>query len=188
MHPWDANDFMATFNLKCNQYPALFSNPGAVTVFDNNCFVAILKNCSGSELKIPRGFCVGHAEPVASTEAIDTDLFCKDSTPLPPPMSEVAKKVFLDEMVLTVPEIEREAYTKVLLDNYDVFSRDPNDFGQAKHFEHVIQLKDFDPIFRKQFRIPDIHKDALETQVFDWLRAGVVEPCHSRYNTPLCGA
>ena len=185
VHPWDASDFMATFTLNCNQFPALFSNPGAVTIFDSNCFVAILKNCSSNEIKIPRGFCVGHAEPVASTEAIDTDLFCQDSVPLPPPMSEMAKKIFLEDMVLTVPDGERESYAQVLLENYDVFSRDPNDFGQATHFEHVIQLKDFDPIFRKQFRIPDIHKDALETQVFDWLRAGVIEPCHSRYNTPI---
>ena len=185
VHPWDANDFMASFTLKCAQFPALFANPGAVTIFDSNCFVIILKNCSNSELKIPRGFCVGHAEPVTSAETIDTELFCQDSVPLPPPMSEAAKKVFLEDMVLTVPEGERDSYIQLLLENYDVFSRDPNDFGKAKHFEHVIQLKDFDPIFRKQFRIPDIHKDALETQVFDWLKAGVIEPCHSRYNTPI---
>lgn len=66
-----------------------------------------------------------------------------------------------------------------------MFSKTPTDIGKATHFEHSVMLKNFDPIFRKQFRIPDAHREALEDQVKDWLAMGIIEPCHSRYNAPI---
>jgi hypothetical protein len=40
-------------------------------------------------------------------------------------------------------------------------------------------------VYRKQFRIPEQHAEALQKQVKEWLKIGIIEPCHSRYNSAI---
>lgn len=86
---------------------------------------------------------------------------------------------------MNVPDNERRAYEKLFVDNYDIFSQSKNDLGLANNFEHNIRLKNPDPVYIKQFRIPEAHRDHLEKQIAEWLKIGIIEPTHSRFNSPI---
>ena len=50
---------------------------------------------------------------------------------------------------------------------------------------HDIELKTKEPIYVKQFKIPEAHMSEVKTQLTEWLKLGVVEPCRSKYNSPI---
>ena len=37
----------------------------------------------------------------------------------------------------------------------------------------------------KQYQIPDAHREEVEKHVNEWLKMGVIEPTHSRCNSPI---
>jgi hypothetical protein len=83
-----------------------------------------------------------------------------------------------------VPEDERKLYEQLILQNHDVFSKS-KDLGKANNFKHKIFTKIDEPIFQKQYSIPDMHREYLEKQVQEWLKLGIVQPSTSRYNSPM---
>jgi hypothetical protein len=74
---------------------------------------------------------------------------------------------------------------KLLLKHHDVFSQDKNDIGLATNLKHIVDLKNKEPSYRKQFPIPDAQRGELEKQVTEWLKMGLIQPSGSRYNSPL---
>ncbi len=59
------------------------------------------------------------------------------------------------------------------------------DLGRAKNFTHKIHLKDNNPVYRKQFKIPEAHQNFIEATLDEWLKLGVVKRSNSLYNSPL---
>jgi hypothetical protein len=57
--------------------------------------------------------------------------------------------------------------------------------GLAKNFTHRIHLKDDQPIFRKQFNLPEAHTQFIEQSLDEWLKLGVVRQSASSYNSPI---
>jgi len=84
-----------------------------------------------------------------------------------------------------VPPLELCKYHQLFLRNHDVFSANKEDLGRANNFEHNIKLKTKDPIYKKQFRIPEAHQKALHDKIDEWQKIGIIEPCFSRYNSPI---
>ena len=91
----------------------------------------------------------------------------------------------LQDIRLNVPDCEREKYLKLILDNHDVFSKSKNDLGLANHYEHSIALKNSEPLYIKQFKIPEVHRVMLEEQVKEWLKLGIIQRSNSKYNSPV---
>jgi transposase InsO family protein len=81
--------------------------------------------------------------------------------------------------------ILQERYMAVILRNHDVFSRDKFDIGRTDILSHSVQLKDEEPVYVKQFRIPDTHRSVLVEHLNNWLKLGVVSPSKSHYNSPI---
>ncbi len=59
------------------------------------------------------------------------------------------------------------------------------DLGRAKHFTHKIYLKDNEPVYPKQFKLPEAHQNFIEVMLNEWLKLGVVKRTNSLYNSPL---
>jgi hypothetical protein len=59
------------------------------------------------------------------------------------------------------------------------------DLGHAKNFTHKIHLKDKNPVYRKQFNIPEAHQNFIEAMLEEWLKLVVVKWSKSLYNSPL---
>ncbi len=48
-----------------------------------------------------------------------------------------------------------------------------------------VRLKDNNPVYRKQFKIPEAHQNFIEATLDEWLKLGVVKRSNSLYNSPL---
>jgi hypothetical protein len=57
--------------------------------------------------------------------------------------------------------------------------------GLAKDFKHKIHLKMQDPVYRKQFKIPEAHHQFIEQTLDEWLKLGVVKRLNQLYNSPI---
>ena len=152
----------------------------------------VIKNCLPTESVMSRGMDICVMENITqevitvNKEQLSKQLKKDDvDTPLPSPLDKSLCEQFLKKLHISVPAKEEELYQRLFLKNHDVFSRDKNNLGRANNFEHTIKLKTTDPVYRKQFRIPEAHRDALHKQIDDWLKIGIIEPCFSRYNSPI---
>ena len=174
-------------------FPMLFSQPGLVVPNHQGDVIIMLQNCSDQDIEIPRNTTLGYLENLNNKEFNDISMIDQEQVkqdfshdaPLPKPMSESVKVDFLAQANIKVPAQEKQAYENLIAQNHDVFSTDKNDLGCANHFEHKIQTKNQDPTYRKQFPIPEAHRDILVDQIQEWLKHGLIQPSRSRY-TALC--
>jgi len=86
---------------------------------------------------------------------------------------------------LGAPESYRSQYIDILFKHQAAISMDKYDLGLAKDFAHRIHLKDDQPIFRKQFNLPEAHTQFIEQSLDEWLKLGVVQQSNSPYNSPI---
>ena len=84
----------------------------------------------------------------------------------------------------TSPEI-RALYENLILQNHDVFANDKFDLGFSDKISHKINMKTPQPVYVKQFRIPDAHEPEIMKHVEQWLQQEVIEECSSPYNSPV---
>lgn len=95
-------------------------------------------------------------------------------------------KKFIDEKVtLNCSDKEKRSYLDLFYQHGKVFSKNKNDLGRCDLVQHEIHLKDKNPVYIKQFKIPEVHATAIEEQVKEWLKLDIVQPSMSRYNSPI---
>jgi hypothetical protein len=66
-----------------------------------------------------------------------------------------------------------------------IFSADNLDLGFTDLEQHTIYLKDKDPVFSAQFRLPAEHLKLIQENVSGWLQVGIIERSRSPYNLPI---
>ena len=62
------------------------------------------------------------------------------------------------------------------------------DLGRTETLLNDILLKSEEPVYVKQFRKPDAHREEVEKHVNEWLKMGVVQPWLSKFNSPIFDA
>ncbi len=72
-------------------------------------------------------------------------------------------------MNINVPEQYRSQYEDMILKHFKVVTIGKNNLGRVKDFFHKIHLKDHEPVYRKQFKIPDANGPFLEESLAEWL-------------------
>jgi hypothetical protein len=86
---------------------------------------------------------------------------------------------------LNVPQELKQKYVDILYKHQTAISMNKMDLGRAKNFTHKMHLKDNNPVYRKQFKIPEAHQTFIDTILDEWLKLGVVKQSNSLYNSPL---
>ena len=99
--------------------------------------------------------------------------------------SEATRTAIKDSVNKTVPAQYRPAYNKLLLEFADCFSEHKFDLGYNDQVSHKITMRDQEPVYRSQFRIPEEHMDLIRSSVQAWLRIGIIQPSNSLYNSPI---
>ena len=50
---------------------------------------------------------------------------------------------------------------------------------------HDIDLRSKEPVYVKQFKIPEAHWQEVKCHVTEWLKLGTVQPALSKFNSPI---
>ena len=101
-------------------------------------------------------------------------------------LTEAKRRFIIENADLShVPPELREKYLDVILKHHAAISRDSADLGRTETLLHDIELRDREPVYVQQFKVPDAQRDELHRSVAEWLKLGVVQPCRSKYNSPL---
>jgi hypothetical protein len=79
----------------------------------------------------------------------------------------------------------KQKYLDILFKHQEAISINKFDLGRAKNFTQKIYLKDDNPVYRKQFKIPEAHQTFIEATLDEWLKLGVVKRTNYLYNSPL---
>ena len=85
----------------------------------------------------------------------------------------------MESVKLHVPKQYQQQCLKLLLQNHEAVSQDKFNLGRTDTLMHEIALKTEEPIYIKQFRIPDAHQKEVERHVLKWLKLGVIQPARS---------
>ncbi len=74
---------------------------------------------------------------------------------------------------LHVPDQFKNQYLDLLFKYQEAISIDKYDLGLAKNYKHKLYLKNNDPVYRKQFKIPEAHHNFMEQTLEELLKLGV---------------
>ncbi len=170
----------------------LISGLSTLVSFDhrNQCTLQI-QNCAPHEVNV----CTGDILGILSAEEEEPIPFNDDSLAticeqIYQRLPKVRKKAWTRKEIeerchLGAPEPYHNRYIDILVKHQAAISLDKYDLGLAKNFTHQIHLKDNQPIFRKQFNIPEAHTQFIEQSLDEWLKLGVVRQSNSNYNSPI---
>jgi hypothetical protein len=170
----------------------LISGPSTLVSFDyrKQCTLQI-QNCSLQEVTIKTSDILGILDtekeiPIPfNNESLAT--ICEQIYPRLPKVKKRAwtRKEFEHRCHLGAPEPYRSRYIDILVKNQAAIILDKYDLGLAKDFTHRIHLKDNQPIFRKQFNLPEAHTQFIKQSQNEWLKLGVVRQSNLSYNSPI---
>jgi len=164
--------------------PLITGYPGLMAHNDG---VALLKvvNCAPVDVEVSRDEVIGRIENLTEGQMELIDGHTIESIQRTPAAGRMDLKFIEENVNLNVPEKFKAQYMEVLRRFHDVISKDKSDLGRSKTLQHEISLKSKEPVYVKQFRIPEAHMKEVEQHLTEWLKLGVVEPCRSKYNSPL---
>ncbi len=170
----------------------LISGPSTLVSFDyrNQCTLQI-QNCALHKVSIRTGDILGILDTEKDTPIPFNDeslaTICEQIHQRLPKVKKRAwtRKEIEARCHLGAPEPYRNQYIDILVKHQAAISLDKYDLGLAKDFTHRIYLKDDQPIFRKQFNLPEAHTRFIEQSLDEWLKLGVVRQSSSSYNSPI---
>ncbi len=69
-----------------------------------------------------------------------------------------------------MPDEFRQRYIDILFKHQEAISINKYDPRLAKNYKHKIHLKNKEPVYRKQFKIPEAHHQFIEQTLEEWLK------------------
>jgi hypothetical protein len=173
------------------QNPIIYGMPAWVTIDKfKNCKM-VIDNCAPYNIVIARNKVLGLLEfetdeCIPMTENSIASIISDIQQKFPKAPKKQFSQIEIEERAkLQVPDEFKKHYIDILFKHQNTFSVDKLDLGRAKNFTHKIYLKDNEPVYGKQFKIPEAHQNFIEATLDEWLKLGVVKRTNSLYNSPL---
>ena len=170
--------------------PWIMGGPALIESDKNGqCYIEVI-NSTPVDIEISRNEFLGVFENVTQAtisqmEPEKINAIARNNVTKPVPLNPDKREFILKNANVNVPQQFKDQYIQLLLKHHSVFSIDKNDLGRSDLVQHKIHLKNNEPVYIKQFKIPDAHMKDLENQVSEWLKLGIVQPSRSTYNSPL---
>ena len=180
---------IATIHAPTN--PTISGMPALVTLDKYRNCKLVIDNCAPYEVTLARNEVLGvlEFEPdkcIPLNEKTISALVSDIAGQLPKvPKRKFTRQEIEQKANLKVPEQFKAKYLDILYKHQDAISINKFDLGRAKNFTHKIYLKDDNPVYRKQFKIPEAHQTFIEATLDEWLKLGVVKRTNSLYNSPV---
>ena len=182
----------AVASIDCSLVPVM-AQDALIHVDDKGLSSLILDNVTDVDIFIPQHTYLGVGDKVDDFHVAEVQVDWArqpDSTPPLGTACEDKDKLSyllssITDQVKDLSEDLKKRYAELIEKNHDIFSKDKFDLGRTSIMEHSVRLRDREPVFRKQFRIPEAHRSVLLEHLNNWLKLGVVSPCKSGYNSPI---
>ena len=178
--------------VSCHQQKFLQGGPALVQVTPEGFCTIAITNCAPFNIEVERGVSVAIVETESQFENVEmlTQDKVKEVFKTINDIASVKQTTLTFEQIvqkakINVPEQYRQQYLNLLFKHRDALSVSSTDLGRAKNYFHRIHLKNRNPVYRKQFKIPDAHAQFISDSIDDWLKLGVVRRSSSMYNSPI---
>ena len=173
----------------------LQGGPALVSISDDKFCTIAVTNCAPYDIDLPRDSVIAHISHKGDQSDIEptSDEKAKELIAAINAMAaakETAKSLNKEQIrakcnLKGVPSEFKESYVELLFKHRAALGRLQTHLGRAKYFFHKIHLKDNDPVYGKQFKIPDAHNDFISKTVDEWLKLGVVKRSSSMYKSSI---
>lgn len=183
----------AVCKVDCTESP-IFGKDALINIDKYGNTRTIIDNPLDIPVTLERGTYIGSIERVnlAECSVVQFDMTSQplekgplsESTSLSKEKRELLTSSINEQLAYESKEV-REKYLELILKNHDIFSEDKYDLGRTHIMSHKVTLKDKEPIYVKQFRIPESHRSVLLDHLQNWIKLGVVSPSRSSYNSPI---
>ena len=170
--------------------PYMVGGPGLIKIDAAGCSLVEIFNTGPEPITLARGQCIGQADNIEGqaltpfeaevVNAIAEKQFRTTAKRDPKRDEEFARLCKLE-----VPEEYKARYQALLTKHRNVFSVEKSDLGYCDTVLHKLFMRNQEPVYVKQFRIPEAHQSYLQDQVREWLKLGIIQPSTSRYNSPV---
>ena len=131
------------------------------------------------------GECIRPSKTFRAAPAVIASLMAASSPPLQRTVSDTEYKRIIFDATVSSDPLLRDAVRAILFDFRDVISANKYDLGRTDTMEHEIVVRDNEPVWRPNFRIPDADLDFVKNAAKEWLRLGLIRPSRSNYNAAL---
>jgi hypothetical protein len=175
----------------CPRAPTLTGVPSLVTIDSNQNCKVVIENCAPYDVTIQRKDIMGIIKmeedkiyPLTDEAAAEICTIIKSNIPSTPQI-RINRDDIARHCNLQVLDEFKEQYLDLLFKHQEAISMDKYDMGLAKNYKHKIHLKNENPVYRKQFKIPEAHHNFIEQTLEEWLKLGVVARSDSLYNSPI---
>jgi hypothetical protein len=190
--PGTANTECAITEISCPEEAYLAGGPGLVRLDEQGSSLVEVFNTSPEPITLARGQIIGQMDNLQGSQPLE---FKADK------VNQVAEaqwkrdraeagkipvtEEFRKMCRLECPSTYMEDYRMLLAKHRHIFSMNKNEIGFCSTFLHKLFMKTDEPVYVKQFKIPEAHHQYLQDQVKEWLRLGIIQPSRSRYNSPV---
>jgi len=176
--------------ISCVNEPYLIGGPGLINIDNHGCTLIEVFNSGPEPILLDRGQVVGQADNAEgqSLFPFEADQVNKIAEQQWREREKPATKVrpdFFQMCNLEVPSEYKDKYRALLAKHKNVFSLSKSDLGFCDTVLHKLFMKTEEPVYVKQFKIPEAHQSYLQDQIREWLRLGIIQPSRSRYNSPV---
>jgi hypothetical protein len=170
--------------ISCTNEPYLIGGPGLINIDNHGCTLIEVFNTGPEPILLDRGQEVGQADNAEgqSLFPFQADQFNKIAEQQWREREKPTAKVrpdFFQMCNLEVPSEYKDKYRALLAKHKDIFSLSKSDLGFCDTVLHKLFMKTEEPVYVKQFKIPEAHQSYLQDQVREWLRLGIIQPSRS---------